>query len=164
MRILGIDPGLRGGLALIEVWPHETLVHFAVDVPLFGSGHVDAKHVYDEISGWRVDCAWIERAQAFPGQGASSGFEYGRAVGALEACVHAAGVPLALADPRTWKKHFNLPGKTKAPDYKEQARMAALALFPDAERWLRRKMDHGRAEALLIAAFGADELGRARAA
>jgi hypothetical protein len=37
--------------------------------------------------------AYIERAQAMPKQGASSGFKYGRAVGAIEATLACCEIP-----------------------------------------------------------------------
>jgi crossover junction endodeoxyribonuclease RuvC len=93
--------------------------------------------------------AFIERAQAMSKQGASSGFKYGRATGAIEAVITVSGCPLEIVEPSTWKKTFRLKGKDK-----EAARQRALELFPAAHRWFAQKKDHGRAEATLIALFG----------
>ena len=51
-------------------------------------------------------CA-IERAQATPKQGASSGFKYGRAVGPIEATVAGCGIPLTILEPRAWQFHIS---------------------------------------------------------
>jgi hypothetical protein len=59
-----------------------------------------------------------------------------------------AAVPIEIAEPSLWKKHFNLPGKDK-----EAARQRALELFPSRHELLARKRDPGRAEAALIALF-----------
>jgi hypothetical protein len=60
------------------------------------------------------DHAVIERAQAMPKQGASSGFKYGRAVGAIEAAIALCGVPLTIIEPTTWKKfHHGSPCLTR---------------------------------------------------
>jgi crossover junction endodeoxyribonuclease RuvC len=93
--------------------------------------------------------AFIERAQAMPKQGASSGFKYGRATGAIEAVIAVCGIPLEIIEPSLWKKLFRLRGGDK-----EAARQRALELFPSAHAALARKKDHGRAEAILIALYG----------
>jgi len=88
----------------------------------------------------------IERAQAMPKQGASSGFKYGRAVGAIEAVIACCAIPLTIVEPSMWKKFHALRGGDK-----EAGRQRALQLFPSAHALLARKKDHGRAEAALIA-------------
>ena len=94
--------------------------------------------------------ALIERAQAMPKQGASSGFKYGRAVGAIEAVITCCAIPLTIVEPSIWKKFHALRGGDK-----EAGRQRALQLFPAAHALLARKKDHGRAEAALIALAGA---------
>src|SRR5262249_60843507 len=97
--------------------------------------------------------AFIERAQAMPKQGASSGFKYGRATGAIEAVLVCCEIPMTIVEPTAWKKHHGLRGGDK-----EGGRQRALQLFPAAHGWLARKMDHGRAEAALLALYGAHQL------
>jgi crossover junction endodeoxyribonuclease RuvC len=55
-------------------------------------------------------------------------------------------MPYTPVRPVVWKKAFSL-GKDK-----EASRLRAQQLFPSAD--LRRKRDHGRAEALLLAWYG----------
>lgn len=93
--------------------------------------------------------ALIERAQALPKQGASSGFKYGRAVGAIEAAITLCSIPAEIVEPSAWKRFWKLPGKDK-----ESGRQRALQLFPAAHALLARKKDHGRAEAALLALYG----------
>jgi hypothetical protein len=81
-----------------------------------------------------------------PKQGSSSGFKYGRAVGALEAVVALCEVPLTVVEPTLWKKLHGLRGGEK-----ETSRQRALQLFPAAHALFARKQDHGRAEVALIA-------------
>jgi crossover junction endodeoxyribonuclease RuvC len=153
MIICGIDPGVAGGLAILELLDAAApIVVDAIDVPVIGS---KAKERVDTaaIRNWLVQrapaFAYIERAQAMPKQGASSGFKYGRAVGALEATIALCGVPVEIVEPSMWKRSLHLPGKDK-----EAARQRALELFPAAHGLLARKKDHGRAEAMLIAFYG----------
>ena len=93
--------------------------------------------------------ALIERAGAMPGQGSSSGFKYGRAVGAIEAAIALCSIPMEIVEPSVWKRFYKLPGKDK-----EAARQRAIAMFPNQHGLLARKRDHGRAESALIAVFG----------
>jgi crossover junction endodeoxyribonuclease RuvC len=150
---LGIDPGLAGGLAavLIEERKRPVLLE-AIDIPTSGEGpkrRVHVPRVLGFIAKHKPTQGVIERAQAMPDQGSSSGFIYGRAVGALEASVAGMQIPLRVIEPRKWKEFFGLIKTTK-----EDSRVYALGAFPDGEQYMLRKKDHGRAEAALIALYG----------
>jgi crossover junction endodeoxyribonuclease RuvC len=152
MFVCGIDPGIRGGLAIVNDVNGIGALRDTIDIPTIGDKareRVDVLTVRVWIERHRPDFALIERAQAMPRQGASSGFKYGRAVGALEAAVMLCGVPLEIIEPTAWKRFWKLPPKDK-----ERSRQRALELFPAAHALLARKLDHGRAEAALIAVFG----------
>jgi Holliday junction resolvasome RuvABC endonuclease subunit len=152
MKTLGVDPGIQGGLAIVEHSGDTAALIDAIDVPVIGTGAKERVNVL-AIRAWIVrhnpTLALIERAQAMPKQGASSGFKYGRAVGSLEAALALCEIPLEIIEPSVWKRGFKLPGKDK-----EAARQRALELFPAAHVLLARKRDHGRAEAALIALHG----------
>ena len=154
LLILGIDPGIRGGLATItgNIDGAAPQLVDAIDIPVTGVGAKEGVNVL-AIHDWIVQHApahaFIERAQAMPKQGASSGFKYGRAVGAIEAVIACCGIPLTIVEPTAWKKFHGLRGGDK-----ESGRQRALQLFPTAHELLARKKDHGRAEAALIALFG----------
>ena len=124
----------------------------ATDIPTTG---VKAKQRVDVLAlrTWvqlhQPQHAYIERGQAMPKQGASSGFKYGRAIGAIEAVIVCCEIPMTIIEPSMWKKFHALRGGDK-----ETSRQRALQLFPAAHAMLARKMDHGRAEAALIALSG----------
>jgi Holliday junction resolvasome RuvABC endonuclease subunit len=150
MRILGVDPGVHGGLAVIELndGAAPQLVD-AADIPTVGTGakeRVDVLALRAWIQTHHPDRAGIERAQAMPKQGASSGFKYGRATGALEAVLACCEVPFELVEPSVWKRARHLRGGDK-----EGARQLALQMFPAQHVAFARKRDHQRAEAALIA-------------
>jgi crossover junction endodeoxyribonuclease RuvC len=154
MRVLGVDPGISGGLAVVEITDGAApaLVE-GIDIPVVGTGakeRVDVTAIRNFIDRHKPVRALIERAQAMPKQGSSSGFKYGRAVGAIEAAIVLSGIPVTIVEPSVWKRFWRLPGKDK-----ESSRQQALQLFPAAHAALARKKDHGRAEASLIALFGA---------
>ena len=149
MRILGIDPGISGGLAIVDIDIDSTVLGDAIDIPITGTNakqRVDVLAVRDWILAHQPRHALIERAGVMPGQGISSGFKYGRAVGALEAAIALCEIPLTIIEPAVWKRRHGLYGADK-----EMSRQRALMLFPSGHRLLARKKDHGRSEAALIA-------------
>jgi crossover junction endodeoxyribonuclease RuvC len=153
VKILGVDPGIRGGLAIVTASDGTApgLVD-AIDIPVVGVGakeRVDVLAIRTWIQMHRPDRAVIERAQAMPKQGASSGFKYGRATGALEAVLACCEIPTTIVEPSAWKKFHGLRGGEK-----ELSRLRALMLFPTAHTVLAHKKNHGRAEAALIAMTG----------
>jgi crossover junction endodeoxyribonuclease RuvC len=147
MVILGIDPGLRGGLAIVEATDDVAPALLeAIDIPTTGSGakeRVDAMAIRSFITRHKPALALIERAGVMPRQGIASGF------GAIEAAIALCGLPIEIVEPSTWKRLFRLSGKDK-----EGARQRALQAFPDAHAALARKRDHQRSEAALIALYG----------
>jgi len=150
MKYFGIDPGIHGGLAIVEIIDGVApqLID-AIDIPITRVGakeRVDVLAIRTWIETHQPQHVLIERAQAMPKQGASSGFKYGPAVGALEAAVACCKIPLTIVEPSSWKKLHHLRGGDK-----EGGRQRALQLFPTAHTLLARKKDHGRAEAALIA-------------
>jgi Holliday junction resolvasome RuvABC endonuclease subunit len=152
MKILGVDPGIHGGLAIVEVGDGTAQLIDCVDIPVHGVAakeRVDPAAICAFVVKHKPTHAYIERAQAMPKQGASSGFKYGRAVGAIEATITCCDIPMTIVEPSIWKKLHGLHGKDK-----EGGRQRALQLFPAAHALLSRKKDHGRAEAALIALAG----------
>ena len=88
----------------------------------------------------------IEASQAMPGQGVRSMFSTGYGYGLWLGILAALQVPYTPVRPAVWKQALRL-GKDK-----EQVRLRAQQLFPAAD--LRRKKDHGWAEALLLTYWG----------
>ena len=155
MRILGIDPGLSGALAVLEIEDHGFDLISVIDVPTVGEA-AKRRVWIGPLTEWLMEInpapevAFIERAQAMPEQGASSGFIYGRAVGALEAAVLCSGIRLRTAEPSSWKRKLGLIGKGKA-----ESQALAVKMISGLGEALDRKKDHNRAEAMLIAIYGA---------
>jgi crossover junction endodeoxyribonuclease RuvC len=150
---LGIDPGIHGALAYVTITTDGPRIIDAIDIPTIGAKAKERVNVH-AVQEWILQHgpfrAFIERGQAMPRQGASSGYKFGRAVGAIEATVALCNVPLEIVEPSVWKRALRLKGKDK-----EGARQRALELFPHAQHLLTRRKDHQRAEAMLIAYFGA---------
>jgi crossover junction endodeoxyribonuclease RuvC len=156
-KVLGVDCGIRGGLAIVELndGAAPQLVD-AIDIPVVGVGakeRVDALAIRVWIERHAPQHAYIERAQAMPRQGTSSTFKYGRATGCIEAVMTCCEIPITIIEPSAWKKFYQLRGGDK-----ESARQRALQLFPAAHAWFALKRHHNRAEAALIALYGASRI------
>ena len=151
MIVAAIDPGLNGGIALVA-GERETAPRLlcAVEVPTIGEDarrRVDVPRVLEIIRRFPPDCAVIERAQAMPDQGSSSGFIYGRAVGALEACLGGLMIPWETVESRAWKHWSGLVAADKG-----QSLELARTLWPLDDAFLLQK-HHNRAEAALIGRY-----------
>lgn len=144
---MGVDPGISGAVAFY--FPAAPLMVSADDVPIV-AGEIDAATLAARIGQMKPDMAIIERVASRPGQGVSSMFKFGTAYGTVRGVVAALNIPVRFVTPATWKKHYRL-----GPD-KEQARARALELWPGRSELFRRKKDHGRAEAALLARYGAE--------
>lgn len=164
MRALGIDPGLNGGAAILEVGEGgRARLIAAIDLPTYGENakrRIDMAQLQRWILLYKPDVGFIERAQAMPDQGASSGFIYGRAVGALEACIVCSGVELHLVEASVWKRAASIPGGASG---KEASRFLAKRLWPGSALFDLKK-HHQRAEAALLAKHGLERLPQSQAA
>ena len=150
--IIGIDPGLSGAVAVLA--PDGALVALW-DVPVLTlRTSRGTRQEYDVPGLVRLLAPYtdsqphvlIEEAQAMPGQGTRSMFTIGLGFGVWLGILGALGLAHTRIRPAVWKRRLRLTSD------KEQARLRAMQLFPRAD--LRRKRDHGRAEALLLAWYG----------
>lgn len=145
-RILGIDPGLTGGLALLC---GDALM--AVPMPVLTlnyRGEINLAELRRILGQWEPTHAWIEKQQAMPRQGVSSSFRTGQNYGDLRGFLLASLIPFYEVRPAAWKKVMNVPADKAA------AVAIASRMYPAySHLWSRRK-DDGIAEAALIAAYG----------
>lgn len=151
--ILGIDPGLHGALAWVAT---DGAVLDLADLPLLDEGprrkSIDAVRLAALIRRHEVAHAVIENVHARPTDSKVGAFTFGRNLGALEAVILAAGLPLSRVPPITWRRWAGL----SAGASKDASIAAALRLMPSSRRWLEGKQArHDRADAVLIAAWGA---------
>ena len=134
--IMGIDPGLTGAIGILHVDGSVAVE----DMPR------NPRDLYELLREWRCR-AFVEQAQAMPKQGVSSTFKTGYGYGLIIGVLAGLGIPYQTVTPAVWKRAMGLWGKDK-----EASRALARSLWPEAP--LGRKMDHGRAEALLLAEYG----------
>lgn len=149
MNYIGIDPGLRSGAwAVID---HHGNYIACGDIPA-DPKRINAKEFRQNLQEATQNRAGgeicIELVHTMPGQGIASSGAFMRAAGAIEAvCSLLPDYIVSYTTPQTWKQYHGLSFN------KDQCLIMARQLFPEAEYMLRRKKDHNRAEALLIADF-----------
>lgn len=149
--VLGVDPGLSGALALVELSTGALVDVLDMPVHRIGSKHALAEYelarVLDDLAA-RIVEAWLETPTPRPGQGVQSIATSLRNYGVLRGIIVANFVPVHDVAPATWKRAAKLSAD------KDESRAMAQRMFPGfADRFVR-KGDDGRAEAVLIAAHG----------
>lgn len=149
MSVLGIDPGLKGGLALLS--PRGE-VERLWDMPSYATGK-GLRREYDLRACWdlaralgpELELIAVERLQVTPKITKHTALGLGRAAMLWEMVAVALGVPLERITPKRWQAGVGA----------EKGEPAALArareLFPHAELPLAKHS--GRAAALLIAEY-----------
>ncbi len=160
--IIGIDPGFSGAVAVYN--PTDKTIVAVEDMPLAHESSFigQAKHKIDVQAlaslilryGSQSSLAVVERVSAAPGQGVSSMFRFGEGFGMIQGIIACHGLRLLMPPPSVWKASMNLSSD------KKQSLILVRTKFPDdAERYFARVKDNGRAEALILAMFGAKSLG-----
>ena len=150
---IGIDPGAKGGYAVISksetgqavfVYPWDD-TFFAMEMANLMS-----------LKSQGIVAA-VEKVGAMPGQGVTSMFNFGKNAGYIEGVLSALGIPYQLVPPAKWKKEFSLIGKDK-----QASIITCRKLFPelDLKRTERCRTDSdGKAEATLLAEYARRKFG-----
>lgn len=155
--ILGIDPGLTGGIAVID--ENFNLVDcFRMPVKdIGGKNKVDAGALFALLSKFKIYMAVLELVGTRPAEGPVGAFSFGDGYGAVRAVLECLGIPYRLERPQAWRGGQSLTGLSK-----EQIGEIAFELFRTDEiyRGKRLKKDgtrgcnDGISDALMIAKFG----------
>lgn len=147
---LGIDPGLKGGLALVG--GEDVII---VPMPTIG-GEIDIRGLQSFIleHAPKIKHAVIEHVWALPKQGAASGFKFGKLCGIIEAAVVMAQIPYTLTIPQKWQKAMHA-GVASKENTKQRSFQVCQRLFPSESLILPgcRTPHDGMADALLMAEY-----------
>ncbi|KMT14627.1 hypothetical protein BVRB_4g073950 [Beta vulgaris subsp. vulgaris] len=166
--VIGVDPDVSGALSLLK-YDHSGCIsaqvfdspYVQVSIGKTRRKRLDAKSIVQLLQSFDAPlgtAAYLEQSIPFPQDGKlgwwSGGFGYGLWIGALVA----SGFSVVPVPSRSWKMEFEL---ARSSSTKDDSRELAACLFPDLSSMLKRKKDHGRAEALLIAAYGKGHMTKA---
>lgn len=148
MIYIGIDPGKKGALAVIDT---EAPAPFAV--PFSERGYLAELRGIDPGKS----IVALEKVAAMPGQGVTSMFNFGCGFGWIQGILEALRFPYELVPPQRWKKAFGVTSD------KHTSIRAAQRLFPGVSLLASprcRIENDGMAEALLLAEYARRNLGR----
>jgi len=152
VRVLGIDVGLNGAIAIVEgdqlIEVHD-MPTFTVERNAKNKRMVNAAELARLIRQSAPASAYLERLSAMPGQGVTSMFSMGQSLGVVLGILAALDIPTTTIPPRTWQKAIDVP------QGKDGSRYRAAQLFPAHAAKFARVKDDGRSDAALIAAYGA---------
>ena len=153
MRIVGIDPGLSGAIAILE----DNKIKELFDMPVMPDGKKNkrqlnsallVKLIKDNIKNLEDTIMVVEQVNAMPGQGVTSMFNFGQTFGAIKGICAALGLPIFFVRPAKWKKHFELINSSK-----DASRTKAIEMYPSISEQLKKKKDVNKSDAILIARF-----------
>lgn len=158
--IIGIDPGQKGGLALLD---HKTAAILdCLPMP------ATIPEIHSVLNEWslrsvmgfdRAAHVFVEQVGAMPKQGVTSMFTFGRHLGNLEGILVAIKTPYEFVRPQVWQKTF----WGASTDSKTSALQACQRLYPQQGllATVRSKKAHdGLVDAILIARWGWQQMAR----
>ena len=153
MKIIGIDPGLSGAIAVLE----NNKVLNIFDIPVMSEGKKNKRQLNsalmvnllkENINKEEEVAVVVEQVNAMPGQGVTSMFNFGQTFGAIKGICAALELPIFFVRPSKWKKHFELINSSK-----DASRTKAIEMYPNLSSQLSKKKDVNKSDAILIARF-----------
>ena len=153
MKILGIDPGLSGAIAILE----KKKVLNLFDMPVMTEGKKNKKQlnsaqlvniIRENSIGDEEIVVVVEQVNAMPGQGVTSMFNFGQTFGAIKGVCAALKLPIYFVRPSKWKKHFELINSSK-----DSSRTKVIEMYPTLSDQLAKKKDVNKSDAILIARY-----------
>ena len=156
MRIIGIDPGLSGGIAILD----DLKIFDIYDMPIMSEGkknknqlnsaqlvNIIKKNIISNGDTFLI----VEQVSAMPGQGVTSMFNFGQTFGSIKGICAALNLPIFFVRPAKWKKHFDLINSSK-----DASRTKVIEMYPSISPRLSKKKDVNKADAILIARYFRD--------
>ena len=153
MKIIGIDPGLSGAIAILE----NNKVLNLFNMPVMPEGKKNKRQLNsallvdllrENIASTDEVSVVVEQVNAMPGQGVTSMFNFGQTFGAIKGICAALNLPIFFVRPSKWKKHFELINSSK-----DSSRTKAIEMYPKLSNQLAKKKDVNKSDAILIARF-----------
>ena len=139
MRIIGIDPGLSGGIAILD----DLKIFDIYDMPIMSEGkknknqlnsaqlvNIIKKNLIPNGDTFLI----VEQVSAMPGQGVTSMFNFGQTFGSIKGICAALNLPIFFVRPAKWKKHFDLINSSK-----DASRTKVIEMYPSISPRLSKK-------------------------
>ena len=153
MKIIGIDPGLSGAIAVLE----DKRVLSIFDMPVMAEGKKNKKQlnsaqlvniIRENSIGDEEIVVVVEQVNAMPGQGVTSMFNFGQTFGAIKGVCASLNLPIFFVRPSKWKKYFELINSSK-----DSSRTKVIEMSPSLSSQLAKKKDVNKSDAILIARY-----------
>ncbi len=153
MKIIGIDPGLSGAIAVLE----DNKVLGIYDMPVMAEGKKSKRQlnsaqlvsiIKQHTSNNDELAIVVEQVNAMPGQGVTSMFNFGQTFGAIKGVCAALELSIYFVRPTKWKKYFELLNSSK-----DASRTKVIEMYPSLSNQLSKKKDVNKSDAILIARF-----------
>lgn len=143
-KIIGIDPGKAGGIAVYSVDVGRAVEVAAMPVTPQDLLHLLRMYQYNSV-------CYLERVQGMPGNSGSAMFNFGVGYGQLQMALLAVKIPTITVTPQRWQKELQLghKGQQTTAQWKNKLRQKAEQLFPYIEH-----ITLSTADALLIMQYG----------
>jgi len=141
--VMGIDPGVRGGVAVLSA------SGYPVFVEVFKPGMTEAE-LCEILTKASMVCkiCYMEKVGYIKGDGAQGAFTFGKIYGLLRGILLGQGMEIKNVYPVMWQAKF----KCLSRGNKNVTKNRAISFFPSV------KVTHGNADALLISEFGRQSL------
>lgn len=141
---IGIDPGLSGGIAILNQDGSVKEVVAMPDTP---------RDIYEFLLSYKEDsrCVLEDVGYGMPGQSSKATATFARHNGHLEMALLALGIPTEKVTPQKWIKVYQLKKKKEQDknEWKNVLKAKAQSLFPQ----LGKKVTLKTCDALLIAEY-----------
>ena len=148
MSVWGIDVGLNGAIALFDMIEGHLEVHDMPVMEINKKRQVNPQLLTNILEQHNAP-VFIEQVGARPGQGVSSMFNFGKSYGICLGVSAGLKLPTTTITPLVWQKAL------KVEKGKDGNRLRATQIFPNFSSLFARKKDDGRADAALLAYYGA---------
>lgn len=154
MLVIGIDPGLLGGIAVLDMDGNVIDVRKMPETPRDILDHLQS--IMGKVSAGSgffsngCVCYMEKVGLGMPGQSSKATATFARHNGHLEMALLACGIRTIEATPQKWQKHYQLgkSGSCGKTEWKNKLKALAQQVFP------KEKVTLAVADALLIAEYG----------
>lgn len=150
MKVLGVDPGKKGALVIIDTNTNQCI---SLPIPIVDD-RIDVRTIGKFIFEHKPDIAFVEKVHGMPKHSSKGNFTFGVNYGLLMACIYFLEVPVELVSPRTWQKE--ILGERTGTNTKDDSIQYTLSHYPTVNlKPGRCRVEHdGIADAVCIAEYG----------